>query len=369
MPNKIQYLSFLVKPASHLCNLDCPYCFYKRVDKLYTGKNTKMSDDVLDAFLKKTLSYGAGYNMFIWQGGEPTLMGKNFYEKVVQLQERYRTPATIVENTLQTNGVLLDSEWAQFLKKNNFLSGISIDGPREIHDHYRFHYNKKGSHNQIMQSVASMNQVGAEYNILFLLTDQNIRQPEKIYKFIKENEFGFIQFIPSYETDRNGKERPFSVHGKELADFYEKIFELWYPDDVKKISIRFFEDILQYQIFGRKTSCVFMDRCDAYLVVEHNGDVYPCDFYVNKDQYIGNILTDSLENLMFSPRREKFAMRKNELPEACAQCSIKNFCMGECPRYRPIKKGKVRKNVFCESIYRTYHLFEKNLDGIKKIVQ
>lgn len=368
MQNKIQYLSFLVKPASHLCNLDCPYCFYKRVDKLYRGNQTKMSDDVLESFLKKALSYGAGYNMFIWQGGEPTIMGKTFYEKVVQLQERYRTPGTMVENTLQTNGVLLDSTWAQFLYENHFLTGISIDGPKEIHDYYRFDYSKKGSYDRIIKSISSMSQAGAEHNILFLLTNKNIREPEKIYHFIKENNFGFIQFIPAYETDRSGKEQSFSIHGPEMAEFYDKIFQMWYPNDIKKISIRLFEDILQYQIYDRKTSCVYMDRCDAYLVIEHNGDVYPCDFYVNKDQYIGNILTDSLESLLSSQRREKFAIRKSQLPNACENCQIRDFCMGECPRYRPIKKGKLRKSVFCEGIYHTYQLLEENLEEIKKTV-
>ncbi len=243
---------------------------------------------------------------------------------------------------------------------------MSVDGPAEIHDHYRFFHNKEGSFPRVTKGVENLRKAGAEFNILFLLTDKNIREPEKIYAFIKEKNYRYIQFIPSYEYDRNGKELSFSVHGEEIAKFYERIFSLWYPEDVPRVSIRLFEDVLQYLIYKRKTSCIFMDSCDSYLVVEHNGDVYPCDFYVKKDWLIGNILSQSIEELVQSSRRKEFAQRKSILSDDCQSCRIRDFCRGECPRYRPYKKGKTRKSVFCEGIQKVYSLMEKNLEGIKK---
>ena len=328
-------LSFLIKPVSHNCNLDCSYCFYKKTEAIYPDKKAFMSEETAEVLIQKAMGYGAAFNSFCWQGGEPTLLGPEFYATVVQRQKHYQQANQIVENSLQTNGLLLDGIWCDVLRENHILVGLSLDGPGEVHDHHRTSTNGGGSFQKVMQSVGRLKKHRVEFNILTLLTDANIRKPEELYAFFRSHDFNWLQFIPCFEHDPvSGEPQPYSISGADLGKFYCRMFDLWLADGFPYVSVRLFEDILIYMLDGVHASCTWNKRCNSYIVVEHNGDCYPCDFYVDPAWRLGNILEDSLESISGSPLRDKFARMKSNIPLECADCRWMSFCNGDCTRYR-----------------------------------
>jgi uncharacterized protein len=365
----IQSISLLIKPSTHLCNLDCSYCFYKRVSDVYPeGKPMKI--EVAESIVKKTLDLGARLNTFTWQGGEPTLLGTDFYRAVCQLQDRYRKPGQIIENSLQTNGILIDEEWADFLKNRNFLVGLSLDGPREIHDHYRKTKAGEGTYAEVMNTARLLRERGVPFNILTLLTDANITDVDEIYNFLRKNRFTHLQFIPCFEHDpETGKPLPFSISGEELGRFYTRLFDLWMEDGFLEVSIRIFEDIFIYLIDGVKASCGWLERCGSYLLVEHNGDVYPCDFFVYPEWHLGNIVTDSLTAILQNPKRAAFGEMKAQLPDACTRCRFLSFCQGDCTKFR-WKENDTYTNVsaLCEARKRLLTHIEPHVESIRRRV-
>lgn len=343
-------LSFLMKPASHACNLACPYCFYHRVNQVYPQKMPAMTPNTAETLFRKAFESGAQHFTFTWQGGEPTLMGLDFFRRIVELQQKWLGPGQTVENSLQTNGVLFGEDWARFLKESGFLVGVSLDGDQAIHDHYRYNHAGKGSFSQVMTAIDTMNRIGTQYNILTLVTDANVAEAERIYHFFRRHEFAFWQFIPCYELERKtGKPLPYSISGEALGRFYTQLFDLWYPEDMDKVSIRFFDDVLLYLMDKVHASCTWMKRCDSYIVVEHNGDAYPCDFYVYPEWKLGNINENSLVELLQGNKRQRFAGLKEDLPEACKKCDLLNFCHGDCTKFRRRSKGKLRPSPYCQT--------------------
>jgi uncharacterized protein len=345
----MQSLSLLIKPSSHRCNLSCDYCFYRRVGRLYP-QGTLMTIETADLMIRKALEAAGGRVSFTWQGGEPTLLGLDFYREVVRLQNRFRGPGQAVENVLQTNGVLITDEWADFLKKNRFLVGVSLDGPREIHDRYRRDGKQQGTYDAVMRGIARLRKAGVPFNVLCLVTDANVGDPESLYRFFRGHDFSHLQFIPCRETDPDtGGLLGFSVTAPALLAFYTRLFDLWMKDGFFDVSIRMFEDILIYLIDGAKVSCGFADRCDSYLLVEHNGDVYPCDFFVYPEYRIGNIVDSSFSELAAAPARERFAALKSALPGPCTGCEWVAFCRGDCTRFRADGAGGYEGlSAFCE---------------------
>jgi uncharacterized protein len=342
-------LSFLIKPASYLCNLDCSYCFYKKTETIYPDKKAFMPDETVEVLIQKALGYGAPMNSFCWQGGEPTLLGVDFYQKVVELQNRNRQTDQMVENSLQTNGLLLDNAWCDVLTQHHILVGLSLDGPREIHDRHRTSSNGKGSFQKVLHKVDLLRKHNVEFNILTLLTDANIRQPDELYTFFRSHDFNWLQFIPCFEHDpHTGDALPYTIKGADLGKFYCRMFDLWIKDGFPYVSVRLFEDILIYMLDGVHTACCWNNRCDSYIVVEHNGDCYPCDFFVDPDWKLGNICEDSLEAIMGSPLRDKFARMKSDIPHQCEDCRWKSFCNADCTRYRMNASGIYdRQSEFC----------------------
>ncbi|MBN2223402.1 MAG: anaerobic sulfatase maturase [Deltaproteobacteria bacterium] len=334
----MQSLSLLIKPSSARCNLSCDYCFYKRVAGIYPTENL-MTAATAGALIENALGAASGRVSFTWQGGEPTLLGLDFYREVVRLENVHARPGQSVENSLQTNGVLITDEWAVFLKENRFLAGISLDGPAEIHDRYRKDAKGQGTYEAVMRGIARLRRHGVPFNILCLLTDANVGDPEGLYRFFRGKGFSHLQFIPCYETDDAGRPFPFSVMAPALLSFYTRLFDLWITDGFYDVSIRMFEDILIYFIDGAKVSCGFSDRCDSYLLVEHNGDVYPCDFFVYPEYRIGNISDSSFSQLAESPARNRFASLKSALPADCVRCEWLSFCRGDCTRFRADRSG------------------------------
>jgi uncharacterized protein len=365
-----QSISLLVKPTSSLCNLSCAYCFYRRVKGLYPEMPTKMSRPVAETMIRKTLSTDAPLNNFCWQGGEPLLMGLDFFRDAVAFQKKYARPGQAIENSIQTNGLLLDDQWCEFLRKENFLVGISLDGPAPIHDFYRKDYAQRGTFTEVMRSIELMKKQDVQFNILCLLTDRNIKSPVDLYNFFRSHDFKFLQFINCFENDYlTGALKAFSVRGEETGEFYIKIFDEWFRKDFFDVSIRFFEDILLYLIDGVKASCCYNNACSNYLVVEHNGDCYPCDFFVFEEWKIGNLMESGIRNIMNSMLRSRFASLKADLSEACRECRIAPFCKGDCTRFRYLPEtGYKNISEYCTAIKMVYHHIEPHLPEIRQRV-
>jgi uncharacterized protein len=328
-------LNFLIKPASHLCNLACDYCFYRRVAQVYPEGDRIMSAAVAETLIKPALSLGAARNSFCWQGGEPTLCGLDFFKHAAALQQQYRQPGQVVENSIQTNGLLLDRAWAVFLRRNRFLVGLSLDGPIEAHDRYRKTGAGRGTFRRVMAAADLLREEGVDFNILTLLTDANIHQPENLYAFFRGQGFRHLQFIPCLDTDpATGEPRSYSIDADALGRFYTRLFDLWLDDGFPEVSIRLFEDILIYLLDGVRLSCSWLDCCDSYLLVEHNGDCYPCDFFVYPEWRLGNLDAENLAFILDSPRRREFARLKSAWPNPCRICHRFDFCRGDCTRFR-----------------------------------
>jgi len=328
-------MNLLIKPASFMCNLDCTYCFYKRTAGLYTAPRPMMGMATAETMIQKALALGHSRNSFCWQGGEPTLMGLDFFRAVVALQSRLAAPGQLVENSIQTNGVLIDDRWAGFLADNEILTGLSLDGPEGIHDRHRRDRRGRGSFAQVMKAAEIMHRRGAAFNILTLLTPDNIGQPDALYAFFLSRGFTHLQFIPCADVDpQNGRPTVHAVTGEALGRFYVRLFDLWIENGFPHVSIRFFEDLLLYMLDGVRASCAWLPACDSYLVVEHNGDVFPCDFYVADGHCLGNIHEQGVDELMMSAGRRAFANVKAEWPDECRRCRFAGFCQADCPRHR-----------------------------------
>ena len=297
-------------------------------------------------------------------------MGLDFFRNVVAFQKKYARPGQVIENSIQTNGLLLDDQWCEFLRKENFLVGISLDGPAPIHDFYRKDYAQKGTFTEVMRSIGLMKKHGVQLNILCLLTDRNIKSPVDLYNFFRSHDFKFLQFINCFENDyKSGALKAFSVNGEETGEFYIKLFDEWFGKDFFDVSIRFFEDILLYLVDGVKASCCYNNACSSYLVVEYNGDCYPCDFFVFEEWKVGNLVKSGIRTIMSSPLRSRFASLKADLPEACRVCRIAPFCKGDCTRFRYLPEiGYKNISEYCTAIKRVYHHIEPHLPEIRQRV-
>lgn len=329
-----------------------------------------MSLPVAKTLIRKTLLSNAQLNSFCWQGGEPTLMGLDFFREAVAFQKKYSRPGQVIENSMQTNGLLLDDQWCEFLRQENFLVGISLDGPAPIHDFYRKDRASKGTFKDVMKGIGLMKKHDVQFNILCLLTDRNIKSPAEIYNFFRSHDFKFLQFINCFEHDyASGFLKTFSVRGKETGEFYMKLFDEWFNNDFFHVSIRFFEDILLYLVDGVKASCCYNKECNSYLVVEHNGDCYPCDFFVFEEWRLGNLMESGIQTIMTSRLRAEFASLKADLPETCQECRIVSFCMGDCTRFRHLQEnGCSNISEYCTAIKMVYAHIEPHLPEIRQRV-
>ncbi|MEA2013520.1 MAG: anaerobic sulfatase maturase [Verrucomicrobiota bacterium] len=327
--------SLLIKPTSADCNIRCNYCFYLKKHKLYPDlKMHRMSNFVLDKMISSFMALPMQQHTFGWQGGEPTLMGVDFFRRVTSLQEQYGKRGTKVSNGLQTNGTLIDDALAKHLAKYNFLVGVSLDGPPSLHNTYRKDIDGKGTHEDVIKGIRKLDTHNVEYNILTLLNSSNIKNPEVIYRYLCDNEWFFQQYIPCVEFDSTGNPLPWGISGEEYGLFLSKIFDLWYKNDTRKVSIRFFDSILSYLVDGIRNVCQMGDNCCQYLVVEYNGDIYPCDFFVLPELKIGNITKDSWESLLDSEIYKKFGAQKHDWNQECKSCKFLNLCQGDCLKHR-----------------------------------
>lgn len=363
----------ITKPIGPKCNLDCSYCYYLEKEKLYPGRHSfRMSDETLETYVRDYVAIhdrlGVPEIWFSWQGGEPTLLGLDFFRKVVEFQKQYGPAGKSIRNALQTNGTLLTEEWAAFFKENGFLIGISIDGPREIHDRYRVDKKQRPSFDTVMRGLGLLRDGGADFNTLTVVQRHNSRHPRTVYRFLKDQGAEFMQFIPIVERSVDGqslagapqmddegieaKVTPWSVLPNVYGDFLCSIFDDWIRQDVGKVFVQFFDVQLGLWAGAPAGLCWFAETCGQGLAMEHNGDLYACDHYVYPEYRLGNINDTPMDQLAFSPEQVKFGQdKKDTLPRYCRECEYRFACNGGCPKHRFLTTphGEDGLNYFCAS--------------------
>ncbi len=332
--------TLLAKPASADCNLRCEYCFYLGHCSFYPEtRRHRMSDEVLEQMVRTYMRTPQPQYSFGWQGGEPTLMGVEFFRRAVTLQQRYGRSGAEVGNGVQTNGTLITAEMARLFSEYHFLLGVSLDGPPEIHDKHRVKMGGGGSHADVMHGIRLLREHNAQFNILTLVNEANVRRPTEVYNYLTEQGFLFHQYIACVEPDENRRVLPFSVSGRQWGDFLCTIFDLWYANDTRRVSVRLFDSILILLVEGVRNMCSLGTDCCQYFVVEYNGDVYPCDFFVEKRFRLGNVCRDPWPTLQRSPIYADFGQQKQMRHPACAACEFAWVCQGDCLKHRLCANG------------------------------
>jgi uncharacterized protein len=369
----------MTKPIGPICNLDCKYCFYLEKEKLYPKtEKWQMSGEVLERYIRDYIAAQPGDEVhFAWQGGEPTLLGVDFFRAAVELQQRYADGKTVA-NALQTNGVLIDDAWGEFLAKHSFLVGISIDGPRELHDCYRVDKGHAPTFDRVLRGITKLKQYKVDFNTLTVVHRRNSEHPLEVYRFLKEIGTGFIQFIPiverkAAEADDNGLVliRPafksaaevteWSVQPEAYGRFLSRIFDEWVKKDVGRTFVQLFDVALESWMGMDASLCVFRKTCGSALAMEHTGDLYSCDHFVYPENKLGNIMETALEKLVQSPQQKAFGQAKLEsLPKMCRNCEVRFACNGECPKHRFLTTpdGEAGLNYLCAG----YKHFFKHID-------
>jgi uncharacterized protein len=327
--------SLLVKPASADCNLRCAYCFYLDRCALYpeAGRH-RMPSDVLERMIGGYLATPQPVYAFGWQGGEPLLMGPEFFRQVVALQQRHGASGAHVANGLQTNGMLLTDALAGLFAEYGFLLGVSLDGPPDIHDRYRRTADGRPTHADVLRGIGLLQKHRVEFNILVLVSAANVRRGREVYRYLRDQGFGFHQYIPCVEFDAGGRPEPFAITGRQWGDFLCAVFDEWVRSDTRRVSVRHFDSVVARLVGAPETVCHMQTNCCQYFVVEHNGDVYPCDFFVERDLRLGNVMADSWDALRETPAYREFGARKAAWSGTCARCRHVGLCAGDCLKHR-----------------------------------
>ena len=391
--NTPSYFHVLAKPTGAVCNLDCKYCFFLSKDTLYPGSPFRMADDVLDAYVQQVIESQREPQVTIaWQGGEPTLMGLDFFRRAMTLVHKYKRPGMMLEHTIQTNGILMNEEWCEFLRKNNFLVGLSIDGPKELHDAYRVDKGGGPTFSKVMRAARLMQQHRVEFNILCTVHAANAAHPLEVYRFFRDEiKTKFIQFIPIVERARpelleianqgwgeSNHTRPLykqegslvterTVTSEQWGQFLIAIFDEWVRHDVGDVFIQLFESALASWMGMPPSLCIFAKTCGNALALEHNGDLYSCDHFVEPKFLLGNIKEQHMVQLVASDKQRQFGNAKQDsLPRYCRECEVKFACNGECPRNRFIETpdGEPGLNYLCAG----YKAFFKHIDRPMKLM-
>ncbi len=361
--------SVLVKPAGPDCNMACKYCFYLEKSRLFPETRVhRMSEKTLKLMVKQIMRQGTDNISFGWQGGEPTLMGRRFFELAFNYQHIFGRPGQRVGNGFQTNGILIDKDWAMMFKEYNFLVGLSLDGPKEIHDRYRVLKSGRPSWEMVVRARDIMLERGVAVNALSVVSDYSVKFPREIYEFHKKNGLTYMQFIPLLEKDPTSPDgiASFSVKPKDYGRFLCDIFDLWISDfkgGMPTTSVRWFDSLLFTYLGLEAPECTLQKECGRYVVIEHNGDVYSCDFFVENRWKLGNIGEGKIIDMLNSPLQDRFGKIKATLPEKCLKCPWIIHCYGDCPKHRINTPGRGISidrpiSYFCES----YRMFFAHAD-------
>ena len=360
----------LAKPTGAICNLDCAYCFFLDKEVFYPGSKFRMSEPLLEQYIRQLIeSHQTDSVNIAWQGGEPTLMGLDFYRRTMEMIEKHRRPGMTFLHTMQTNGTLLDDEWAAFFAEHHFLLGISIDGPAPLHDIYRVDKGGKPSFDKVMRGLRLLQKHGVDYNVLTTVNRVNGDYPLEVYRFLRD-EVGttWMQFIPVVERinadgltlfQEGATVSDRSVGPEQFGRFLSAIFDEWVRHDVGTIYVQTFEAALSNWLgLSNSGMCVFNATCGTGLAIEHNGDLYSCDHFVEPNYLLGNIQDTHLIELVASPKQIKFGLDKRDtLPRYCRECDVRFACHGECPKNRFIltPDGEPGLNYLCAGFMAFFH--------------
>jgi uncharacterized protein len=364
-------INYLIKPASSNCNLKCKYCFYHSIaENREIASYGIMDNDTLETIVKKGLEYAHGICSFAFQGGEPTIAGLAFFERLIELEQKYNTKKLKVINSIQTNGMFIDEKWAKFLHDNNFLVGLSLDGPKEVHNLNRVDSKATGTFNQVMKTVELFNKYEVEYNILYVVTANSARFAGKIYNFFKDNGFKYLQFISCLDplNEVPGKNK-YSLKPKDLEKFLKVTFDNWYEDCIKGnyISIRYFDNLLAILLGQKPEACNMTGKCTCNCIIESDGGIYPCDFYVIDKWYLGNIKEKEIEDMVNSEVAKEFVEESLKLTLECTTCKWHGLCRGGCRRERnSFGNDSGGENYYC-SAYKSF--FEYSYDRLINVAR
>jgi uncharacterized protein len=370
----------MAKPTGAVCNLECKYCFFLKKEKLYPGSSFRMSDETLEAYVRQVLeAHRAPQATIAWQGGEPTLMGLDFFKKSIELERKHQKPGLAIQNTVQTNGTLLDDAWCAFFRENRFLVGLSLDGPRELHDAYRMDKGGRPVFDKVMAGLRLLQQHEVEFNILATINAANADYPLKVYRFLRDIAGAqFIQFIPIVERDNEtgfvegSTVTDRSVTPRQYGRFLNGIFDEWVKRDVGKIFVNYFDAALASWVGAPPGMCTTSPTCGFAMALEHNGDLYSCDHYVEPGYFLGNILEQPLSELVASSKQRKFGRDKlDTLPRSCRECEVLFACNGECPknRFLATRDGEPGLNYLCEGLKAFYLHIEQPMSVMADLLR
>jgi len=391
-------VTLMIKPVGALCNLDCTYCYYTPTKAMYDHHERRMSLQTLESVFAGYLPHADNRVTIAWQGGEPTLAGLDFFRKAIAFQKKYAKTNQRIANSLQTNGTLLNDEWCTFLREHQFLVGISIDGGEFFHDRYRRDHRDRPSYATVMDGLDLLRRHRVEHNILAVLNDHNVQYPQRIFRELLDMGERWMQFIPAIEwieDDQHGPQlAPFSPTGKAYGKFLCEVFDLWFAHHRKHVSVRLFDVVLNQLVYQQSPLCIMSGSCHNQVTVEHNGDVFGCDHFVQRDWQLGHAghattrvaLTvgatnapghngaegfgcsddESIDEDWFGQldgqRLGTFANRKQHLDDRCDTCKYQRFCYGGCPKHRPHRGDVPEPSVLCEG-YRMF--FDHTMDRMQ----
>jgi uncharacterized protein len=373
--HELNAFHIMTKPRGAICNLDCEYCYFLKKESLYPQSNFRMSDEILELFTRQYIqAQQVPQVTFAWQGGEPTLMGLDFFKKAVEFQEKYARRDLMIENTFQTNGTLLDESWCAFFKEHHFLIGISIDGPPELHNVYRKDKGGAPSFHHVLSGLEMLKDHEVEFNILTTVHSANAQHPLEVYQFVRDElQAKFLQFIPIVERDnkkgeqKGNKVTHRSVTGKQYGHFLITIFDEWIKRDVGEVFVQMFDVALGKWLGQPSGLCVFDATCGLALALEHNGDLYSCDHFVEPRYRLGNITTTEIAQLVKSHKQRHFGVSKQStLPKYCLTCEVRFACNGGCPKNRVLhtRDGEFGLNYLCEG----YRGFFNHINAPMKVM-
>jgi uncharacterized protein len=365
----------LLKPRGAICNLDCKYCFFLSKERLFPGSQFRMSDTLLENYTRQHIAaHDVPEVTFAWQGGEPTLMGLDFFKRAVQLQQKYRKPGTRIVNTVQTNATTFNDAWCQFFHEHHFLLGISLDGPRALHDAYRVDKGGSPTFDRVMAGIDLAKKHKVEFNILTTVNAANGDHGLEVYRCLRDDVgTSFIQFIPIVERDNatgfqeGEKVTDRSVTGRQYGQFLIAVFDEWVRRDVGRVFVQLFDISLGAWLGEPSALCIFAETCGGALALEHNGDLFSCDHFVEPRHRLGNITEKPLAELVSSPQQRKFGLDKRDtLPRYCRECEVRFICNGGCPKDRILTTpdGEPGLNYLCEG----FKAFFNHIDRPMKIM-
>ena len=349
------------KPADSICNLDCHYCYYLKKEHLFPKTESfRMPDDILEEYIVQHIDASPGSVInFSWHGGEPTILGLDYFRKIVALQRKHQPPRRRVTNGMQTNGTLLDEDWCRFLAAEGFAVGLSLDGPQEMHDRYRVTKSQHPTYKQSMRGYKLLRQHRIPCNILCVVHAQNVQYPTQVYRFFKEIKAQYVEFLPLVEPqpDEEGGVSHRSVPALAWGNFLCTIFDEWMGQDIERVNVQIFEEAARTAFGQEHALCIFRETCGDVPVIEHNGDVFSCDHFVNTEHRLGNIRETPLVDLLECPTQRAFGQAKlDTLPRYCQACEVRNTCHGGCPKDRILRTpdGEAGLNYLCAGYKRFF---------------